>query len=77
MKRVVFLDRDGLINRAFVVDGVTTSPRNLGEVVRLPGVREAIHLLFTKKSTVILVINQPDVRGLQPTHRQLTRYILI
>ena len=61
MKRAVFLDRDGVINRAFVFDGVPTPPKSIGEVEILSGVREAIELLQERNFVVIVVTNQPDV----------------
>jgi D-glycero-D-manno-heptose 1,7-bisphosphate phosphatase len=61
MKRAVFLDRDGVINRAFVVNGVPTPPKNLEEVEFLDGVKEAIKLLNENGFTVVVVTNQPDV----------------
>ena len=42
--RAVFLDRDGVINRAIVRNGRPYSPESLGEFELLPGVVEAIAL---------------------------------
>ena len=61
MKRAVFLDRDGVINRAFVVNGVPTPPKNLDEVEVLAGAREAIKLLSERNFEVVVITNQPDV----------------
>jgi D-glycero-D-manno-heptose 1,7-bisphosphate phosphatase len=53
----VFLDRDGVLLRATVEDGVPHPPSNLGEMEILPGVPGALRQLVT---------NQPDVaRGTQ------------
>ena len=38
MKRAVFLDRDGVLNRAIVRDGRPYPPRNVSELEILPGV---------------------------------------
>ena len=36
MKKAVFLDRDGVINEAFVKDGLPFSPRSIEEFKILP-----------------------------------------
>jgi len=65
MKRAVFLDRDGVVNRAFVRNGVPVSPQSLNEVEILPGVKESILLLHQHSFDIVIVTNQPDVaRGL-------------
>jgi D-glycero-D-manno-heptose 1,7-bisphosphate phosphatase len=61
MRRAVFLDRDGVLNEAFVVNGVPVPPKNLSEVKFLRGVREAIELLNENNFIVVVVTNQPDV----------------
>ena len=42
MKKAVFLDRDGVINKAIVKNGLPTSPSLLSELKILPGVKESI-----------------------------------
>ena len=61
MKRAVFLDRDGVINKALVLDGVPTPPQNIDAVEVLDGVKEAIKLLNESELEVVVVTNQPDV----------------
>jgi D-glycero-D-manno-heptose 1,7-bisphosphate phosphatase len=66
MKRAAFLDRDGVLNRAVVLNGIPTPPKNLTDVVILPGVREAILLIKESEYEIVVVTNQPDVaRGTQ------------
>lgn len=66
MARAVFLDRDGVINRALVRDGKPYPPRNIGELEILPGVAEALQRLHNAGFKLIVVTNQPDVaRGTQ------------
>jgi len=66
MRRAVFLDRDGVLNRAPVLDGKPTSPHRPEELEILPGVREALAALRAAGYLLIVVTNQPDVaRGLQ------------
>lgn len=61
MKRAVFLDRDGIINRAVVRDGKPYPPATVEEFELLPGVEGAIHALREAQFLVIVVTNQPDV----------------
>ena len=65
MRRAVFLDRDGVINRAIVRDGKPYPPASLAELEILPGVREALQKLHYANYLLVVVTNQPDVaRGI-------------
>ena len=67
LKRAVFLDRDGVINRALVHDGKPYPPANLAELEILPGVADALQSLHESGWFFIVVTNQPDVaRGTMP-----------
>lgn len=67
LKRAVFLDRDGVINRAIVRDGKPYPPADLAALEILPGVAEATQLLHEAGWLLIVVTNQPDVaRGITP-----------
>lgn len=62
----VFLDRDGVLNRAIVRNGKPYPPSSLEELEILPGVAEACHELRRVGFLLIMVTNQPDVaRGSQ------------
>ena len=61
MKKAVFLDRDGVINKAFVKNGLPTSPHSLDELEILPGVKESILRLKRLNFICLVVTNQPDV----------------
>jgi D-glycero-D-manno-heptose 1,7-bisphosphate phosphatase len=66
LRRAVFLDRDGVINRAVVRDGKPFPPRSVGELEVLPDVRDALRRLRDAGYVLIVVTNQPDVaRGTQ------------
>ena len=66
-KRAVFLDRDGVINRAFVKDGKPLPPQSLSELDILPGVPDSLYRLKKAGFLPIIVTNQPDVaRGKTP-----------
>src|SRR5450631_2678078 len=60
-RRAVFLDRDGVINRARVVEGRPHPPRTLAELEVLPGVAEALQELRDAGFLLIVATNQPDV----------------
>jgi len=61
MRRAVFLDRDGVVNRSIVRDGKPYPPATLKEFTYLPGVEDCIKQLRTAGYLVIIVTNQPDV----------------
>ncbi len=62
----VFLDRDGVINRAVVRDGKPYPPQTIGEFEILQGAVASILRLAESGYVLIGVTNQPDVaRGLQ------------
>lgn len=61
MNRAVFLDRDGVINRAIVRNGKPFPPMSLNELEILPGVSEAFQKLRNANYLLIVVTNQPDV----------------
>jgi len=64
--RAVFLDRDGVLNKAIIRDGKPYPPASLNEVVILPGARFALPILKREGFSLVGVTNQPDVaRGKQ------------
>jgi D-glycero-D-manno-heptose 1,7-bisphosphate phosphatase len=66
MTRAVFLDRDGVINRAVLRGGLPYPPQSAQDLEILPGVAEALGLLKSAGFALVVVTNQPDVaRGVQ------------
>lgn len=64
--RAVFLDRDGVINRAVLRGGLPYPPQTVQDLEILPGVPEALALLKSAGFRLVVVTNQPDVaRGAQ------------
>lgn len=59
--RAVFLDRDGVINRALERGGVPRPPSSPEELEILPGVPEALARLKSAGFRLVVVTNQPDV----------------
>ena len=60
-RRAVFLDRDGVINRALERDCKPYPPRNLDEFEILPQVSAACAKLKQAGFLLVVVTNQPDV----------------
>jgi len=64
--RAVFLDRDGVLNKAIIRDGKPYPPASLNEVAILPGARFALPILKREGFFLVGITNQPDVaRGKQ------------
>jgi D-glycero-D-manno-heptose 1,7-bisphosphate phosphatase len=61
MKKAVFLDRDGVLNRSKIIGDVPTPPTSIEEVEILLGVVEAIQILKNHDFVPVVVSNQPDV----------------
>ena len=61
LRPAVFLDRDGVINRALVRDGKPYPPAGLEEFEILPGVVEACAKLKQAGFLLVVATNQPDV----------------
>ncbi|HVI07502.1 MAG TPA: HAD family hydrolase [Candidatus Binatia bacterium] len=62
----VFLDRDGVLNRANVVDGKPSPPSGENELDVLPDVGPALRDLKSHGFALYVITNQPDVaRGKQ------------
>ena len=69
IRQAIFLDRDGVINRAYLRAGRPSPPADLSQLEILPGVPEALLRLRTAGFRLVVVTNQPDVaRGTQTRH---------
>lgn len=78
MQRAIFLDRDGVINKAIVRDGKPYPPATLEELVILPGVKNALENLKIAGYLLIVITNQPDVaRGItkKETVEEINTYL--
>jgi D-glycero-D-manno-heptose 1,7-bisphosphate phosphatase len=81
-RRAVFLDRDGVINRALVRGGRPYPPDSLEELELLPGVVEAVASLRAAGFLVVVATNQPDVASgrqrrevVEAMHEQIRRLV--
>lgn len=61
MKKAVFLDRDGVLNKLILRDGKAQAPYSLEEFALFPGVIEALTIIKDAGYLAIVVTNQPDV----------------
>lgn len=60
-RRALFLDRDGVVNKAYVREGKSYPPERLDQLVFLEGVKDALILSKKLGFLNIIVTNQPDV----------------
>jgi len=61
MSRAIFLDRDGVLNRAVIREGKPFPPASAAELELLPGVAEALAALKAAGYLLLVATNQPDV----------------
>lgn len=64
--KAVFLDRDGVLNRATIREGRPYPPASLEQLELLPGVNQACAALREAGYWLVMITNQPDIaRGTQ------------
>ena len=67
LRPAVFLDRDGVLNRALVRDGLAYAPRSAAEFELYPEAPAACRRLHAAGFVLVVATNQPDVvRGTLP-----------
>ena len=65
MKKAVFLDRDGVLNRSILLEGLPKPPYCIKDIEIIDRVPDAIQLLRNHDYVPVVVTNQPDVaRGI-------------
>jgi D-glycero-D-manno-heptose 1,7-bisphosphate phosphatase len=66
LQPAVFLDRDGVLNRVYVREGMPHPPDSVQQFELLPGAADAVRRLHAAGFALVVVTNQPDVaRGTQ------------
>ena len=78
MRAAVFVDRDGVLTEASVVDGVPQSPRRAREMRILPDAAPACEALAAAGLTLICITNQPEIarKNLDPAELRRMNEIL-
>jgi D-glycero-D-manno-heptose 1,7-bisphosphate phosphatase len=71
MTRAVFLDRDGVLNKAFVRNGKPYSPDTVEEMVIVPDAATALGRLREHGFRLIVATNQPDIARGRLTREQV------
>ncbi len=67
MRRAVFLDRDGVINKVLIRHGKVGTPRRFEEFEWIEGIGEEVKRIKDAGFYVFVITNQPDVaRGILP-----------
>lgn len=71
MTRAVFLDRDGVLNKAFIRDGKPLSPDTIEEMIIVPDAADALNRLRRHGFRLIVATNQPDIARKRLTREQV------
>ena len=71
MTRAVFLDRDGVLNKAFVRNGKPHSPDTIEEMIIFPDAATALDRLRRHGFRLIVATNQPDIARKRLTRREV------
>ena len=71
MTRAVFLDRDGVLNKAFIRNGKPYSPDTIEEMIIVPDAAEALTRLRRHGFRLIVATNQPDIARGRLTNEQV------
>jgi D-glycero-D-manno-heptose 1,7-bisphosphate phosphatase len=71
MTRAVFLDRDGVLNKAFIRNGKPYSPDTVNEMIIVPDAADALNRLRQRGFRLIVATNQPDIVRKRLTREQV------
>jgi len=71
MKRAVFLDRDGVLNKAYVRNGKPYSPDTIEEMIIVSDAAKALERLRGRGFRLIVTTNQPDIARGRLTRAQV------
>lgn len=61
-RKCIFFDRDGVLNRVVMRNGVSSPPWNIGEVVFDENAVEILEWFARKNWLTVVITNQPDAR---------------
>ena len=60
--KAIFLDRDGVVNKAIVKHGIPYPPNKLNDLFLYPEINNIISTLKKIGYFIIIVTNQPDLK---------------
>ena len=75
MRKAIFFDRDGILNKSIVINAKPYSPRSLKEFKINLFLRKYINFFKKKNFMIIVITNQPDV-GAGKVPKNLILYFL-
>ena len=61
LKKAVFLDRDGVVNKAKIINGKPYPPKSKSEVEIFDDVISSVNRLKSKGFEIVVITNQPDI----------------
>lgn len=73
MTRAVFLDRDGVLNKAIVSGDKPFPPRNMRDLIMFPDASEALLALRSGGYRLVVATNQPDIARGTVTREHVTQ----
>jgi D-glycero-D-manno-heptose 1,7-bisphosphate phosphatase len=83
-RAAIFLDRDGVINRTRLRNGVPCPPASVQDLRILPGVAQALSALKARGYVLVVVTNQPDVargsatrQSVEDIHERISRELCV
>ena len=66
MRKAIFLDRDGVLNKTVKYKNISIPPKDLSQLQLMEGIKNQLVILKKLKFLLLVVTNQPDVaRGNQ------------
>jgi D-glycero-D-manno-heptose 1,7-bisphosphate phosphatase len=71
MRRAVFLDRDGVLNEAYVRNGKPYSPDTIEEMIIVPDAASALDRIRQQGFRLVVATNQPDIARGRLTREQV------
>jgi D-glycero-D-manno-heptose 1,7-bisphosphate phosphatase len=78
MNKAVFLDRDGVINESYVINGIPHPPSCVEATKLTEGIKELLEYLNEMGFILVVVTNQPDVahgKQTRPMVKKINKYL--
>jgi D-glycero-D-manno-heptose 1,7-bisphosphate phosphatase len=78
LKKAIFLDRDGVINKVKVINGKPYAPNHFNEIILFSNLKKILNILRSLDYLIIVITNQPDVKRKKTslaTVRKINKFI--